>query len=310
MTTRATSTFYLLSGLFFVPAVLWVTSLVTGEGLGGLLSSASILIIYYIPLLAMVSAIRPYFSMSLIMWPFIGILCLEILAFFPAIDPLTIMGYGLEAVRPNANPAVLGKSAFLLLGAVVAGLSLLHKITLFRLVVAVMAFAQCTAVVLFHIVVLSGPFEGMKAAEREMVVSAIELDGSMSRLCGLSGRQCVRGSLEEVRTWANLTLRTPEQTVSLIDDTSDRDRVFHIWVENPSPDALEKLAIVSALKHGQDDMEIMVSENGPTLIYAKLRTSLGLLVAIFHGAWIAIGLSILARHKNYIYKRGRWNRAP
>jgi hypothetical protein len=310
MSARITNAAYLLSGLFFVPGALWMTSLFTGEGLGGLLSSASIIIIYYIPLLAIVSAIRPHFSLPLVAWPFLGILVLELLAFFPALDPLSIMGYGLESLRPNANPAVLGKSALLILGAAIGGVSLLHKITLFRLVATVMAFAQCTAVVLFHIVVLSGPFTGLKAAERNMVVSAIEIDGSMSRLCDLSGRYCMRGSLDEAREWASLTLRTPKQTISLIDDTSDRSRLFHIWVENPSPDALEKVAIVSALKHSSDDIEIMVNEAGPTLVYAKLRTSLGLLVAIFHGAWIAIGLSILARHKNYIYKRGRWQRSP
>ncbi len=308
MPSRVLNAIYLLSGMLFVPVTLYVTHAITGEGPGGLLTTASILIIYYIPILAIFSAFRPHFTPRLAAAPLLAILALELWAFIPGYAPFALLGGALSPYWPNVNPAVLGKSAFVVIGAAISALSLIHKITIFRLTATVMAVAQCTVMVLFHVVVLTWPFEGMEKAERNMVTSAVEADHDMSRLCGLSGRICKRGTLAQVQDWARSDLRAPAQTVSLIEDTADRPRLFYTWIQPPTSGALDQVSIISALKHDVDDIEIMASREGPTTLYAELRVSIGILLALFHIAWIILGLAILARHGNYAFRKGRWRR--
>lgn len=299
---------YLLCAFLFVPVTLGITHLVTGEGLGDLLTSSSIIIIYYIPFLGILSAFAPHFSPRHAVYPLAGILLFELLSLVPGLAPLGLLGRAGHGYFPHANEEVLGKSLFLLLGALCASLSMLHRATLFRFLAAIMGFAQCAVIVLFHLVTVTWPFEGMLAQERQLAISAIETDGSMSRLCDLEGRSCYRGTPDVARAWVTSELRSPARALSLLDDTGGRDRLFHAWVENPAPDALKKVSIVTVHKHGRNDIALMVSEAGPTALYAELRAGLGVLIAVFHEVWISLGIAILARHGAYRFRRGRWMR--
>ena len=299
----------LASGIFFVPGVIFGASLFTDQDPGELLTSTSIFIIYYIPLLAITSVFRPHFSCRLAAVPLVGILLLEALSVLPGYAPFDLLGRAFSPLSPHADLNVLGKSVFLLIGAGFGILSLLHKITIFRLVASVMALAQCVVVAAFHILVVVWPFEGMELAERQLVQSVIERDGDMSRLCDVDGRKCARGEADLINDWASSMARHPDQVSALLRDTDQHPRLFHLWVEKPSPEALEKVGILSVLKHDIDDLEIMLSADGPTTLYANLRLSLGLLIAAFHATWIALGLLILARHGKYQFKQGRWRRA-
>lgn len=298
----------LLAAMLFVPATLFATWSITGSGMADILTSSSIVIIYYIPVLALISIVRPHFTPRLAALPFLIILLLELWAFVPGHAPFDMLGRGLNGFYPNTDPAVLGKSAFLVIGAMAAALSLLHKTTLFRLICTIMAFAQCSVVVLFHLVAVIWPLHGVNNQEALLSRTAIQAHGSFEILCKLEGRSCVHGTLEQAKSWSLNELRSPAQAVSLIDDTALEARLFHSWIENPTPGAMDRVSVITAFKKTSNEISLMTSTEGPSLIYAGLRKSLGVLLAAFHTAWIALGIAILARHGTYSFQKGRWQR--
>jgi hypothetical protein len=299
----------IVAGILFVPAILIATNLISGDGFADVLLSSSIYIIYYPPLLCVIAAIRPHFKTRYAVYPILLIPIIDLVFPFPGYGVTSLLGFVFQPVFPDTAPDVLGKSMLLLLGALAALLSLLHRVTIFRIVVGVLGAAQCVTVVLFHIVAISGPFDGMVAQEASLTRGLAQRDGTIEAICNITGRSCFRGTPQDALLWVGQELTDASQASRFIVDTQDVPRVMFTWLENPTPQALRTVSLVTAHKVTANDITIMVSNDGPSALYYELRASIGILLAAFHQAWITLTLLILWRHGDYVYAKNGWTRS-
>lgn len=301
----------ILIGTAYIPVVLGLSYLVSGSGPADMLTSSSILVIYLIPALALVASMQDHFRLSSLAWALGLIAALELGAMLPGLAPLDLLAYAVQTFAfQDVAPDVLGKSLFLLVAlAAVCLAALLRGVTLFRLVVGVMVAAQCVVLVLFHLTTIAWPLQGVLEQERQMVRSVVAQDDGLASLCALDGRLCMSGAPDDVQAWAGRVLPQPRQAQSFIEDTREMSPVLHSWIENPAPEALDRVAVITGHKARPGQIEIMISVGGPSAVYAELRKSTGILIVAFHQAWIMIGLLVLWRHRPARFTRRGWIRA-
>jgi len=293
-------------GVLCVRAALTVTWIVTGAGPAGLLTAGWGAIVYYPPALAIIAVFAQHFRPAHAVWAGLASILLEISGFIPAYDPLSLLATAFSWVWPGVAPDVLGKSLLVLLGALAVGLSLIHKITIFRLVAAVLAFAQCLTLVLFHFVAFTWPLGGIEAREAAMVVSTHAAQGSIEPLCKFEGRFCVEGPIAGLAEATVGALASADRLSLFLSDTRERDRVVFTWIENPMSGSLDRVHLVSVQKTQADRALVVVNSDGPSLVYDANRLGGGVLIAVFHQAWITLALLIAARHGAYVYRAGGW----
>ena len=296
------------AGLLFVPFVLMANWLITGAGPGDLLSSSSVVIIYYPPLLGLIAAFSGHFRVHHAAWPLLGIAIIEILSLIPGAAPLDLLGIIFQPIFATVAPDVLGKSLLVGFGALAALGSLLVGITIFRLVAAVMTLAQCITLVLFHLVAFSWPFDGIEAREMNLLQREFSTHGTIEGVCDFEGRVCKKGTMPIMLQEAHQLLPNPDRLTRFLQEHRYTPRIAHSWLENPSSKSLDRIHLVTVQKIYPDYALVMISSDGPSLVYAELRKGAGVLIAIFHQAWISLVLLILFRHGDYRYEGWRWRR--
>lgn len=294
--------FALAAGCLFVPALTFLAmSFAEGSIAEKLVEIINYALFYPVALVGLSIAFRGFRASHALYAIPIALLIQEVVIF--AFSDL----FG--TLWPTANVDILTKTG-LAVGAPILGWGffVIGRATLYRFMAALLSSASVLAVVLFHILVATLPLEGIANSEEALVTAIVERDGNFETLCGLPGRDCFRGGVDQAIHWAQDRLRAPRATERLLDDTRNVRKLIYIWPENPTSLQLTKLSVMSVLKHDSGDVEVMEASDGPTMSYTPLAASLAIFIVVFHAIWIPMCLLILARHGNFRLTGMRWKK--
>jgi len=271
------------------------------EGMANIVRSLSDSVLVLIPALALAAALLGHLTTRV---------AAAAVTIAVLLDTAGLRHLLLEATRgllhDSHNPSWVTVGLVLFAAAAVGG-SLLRKATLSRLICAVMCGAQIVVLTAFHQLLVISPIKAEEAREIALVSGLVDQRGDFRLLCGVAGRACWVGSLEEVASEIEDQVAHPDGIVRLLEDTADRPRLLHSWTEMilPSTDK-EGLMNVSVAKADRDAALVMVDVEGPSRVLDTAKQAFGVLVVAFHQAWITLGLLIIWRHRNLYYQGGRW----
>ena len=290
-----------LAGMAFIPCLLIASYLLEGGDVGNGLMSATFYVAFYPPLLALVAAFSMHFKHRHAVYPIL-LMPLADFVFAPLLQLI------LTNILSDVTPELLGKSALVVLGPVIAIIAIAHRASMFRFLTAVLGLAQCVTLVLFHFVTLSAPMEAMVEQERHLMESLITRDGSPEGLCGLSGTLCTRGTVEDTMQWAQEHLHSSEQSLNFLRDTREVPKLNFTWMETSDPQGSQDISLVTVQKFAPNQVLMLVNTEGPSILNRSLNLGLGILIAAFHEIWIVLVLAVLARHGDYSFRNWRWRR--
>lgn len=228
---------------------------------------------------------RAHFS-----WPLLGIVVLALLDSFDA-HPAVFLGEVLGlALGVGAAPFAVGLGVFAVLVALLGTLVWCVRKSLATLVSVVAVWGLIFVVTVFHVVVVNFPFNAARA----------HLNEDMSEIWK---EPCAEGCLVSERLSDFDGIRS-ERLKWTLQDIQGQPDVRFCWIE--SDVLLNTPAQDICVSKVQEKIEVRVFDSRIAPFVSGIRLGFVTLCVLFISAW-SLGVTyVLHRHKNYVWRSGRW----
>jgi len=259
--------------------------------------------IIWLPCLAIIAVLRPRF---------IAFHATAATAAFLLYDSLRVREILYDGLSPvvdlSGNPNWITFTIIVFCTGVLLAVSFI-KTTLYRLVVLIACCAQITTLIMFHQLTVIIPINIASSIEKEFVAEVFAREGSLEVLCGVQGRVCLGGKVEDIAAELEGKDLNPFSTIQILKDETLDLPVLFTWTESAfASTADEAMRHITVLRKSAEDTVVLINEEAPTRSFGQMKIAFSILAGAFQQAWVSLALLILWRHGNYRRSNGRWVR--